>query len=74
MSEPDYSTHEALHMSSFLMQAVESELMDHDAIKTNPARMELATAAFDALFELYQSIGADHLGAEFEPLTPPTPK
>ncbi len=56
-----HGCHEALHMASFLMQAVDTELCDHPAVKQNPAWEALATRAHDALFDLYQAIGAEHI-------------
>ena len=58
---PDYLTHEALHMASFLMDAVARELSRHQAVARNTEWAALAEKAHDALFDLYQSIGARHL-------------
>lgn len=60
----DYKTHEVLHMSSFLMQSVDRELLEHDAIKNNREWRLLAETAHEALHELYQAIGAAHLSEE----------
>ena len=64
MTTTDYKTHEALHMTSFLMQSVDRELLDHDAIKDNPEWEALAKTAHQALFDLYQAIGREHLSDE----------
>ncbi len=70
MSEQDrydpgsFGCHEALHMTSFLMQAVDTELVEHNAIASNEDWLALATAAFDKLFQLYMAIGDAHLGDE----------
>ncbi|MFT6558338.1 hypothetical protein [Sneathiella sp.] len=59
MSKPDeFQLHEALHMSLFLGEAVESQLIAHTFVKANPDCLELAEKANDALLELYQLIGA----------------
>lgn len=48
--------HEVLHMSSFLMGSVATELLEHDAILARPEWRELAENALQALFDLYQAI------------------
>lgn len=53
-----YGRHEVLHMSLFLAQAVEEQLLDHAQIQANPRWRELAERANDALLTLYQAIGA----------------
>lgn len=53
--------HEVLHMTSFLQGAVDSELLGHESITSNPKWMALATKVSDGLAELYQAIGAEHL-------------
>lgn len=50
-------THEALHMSAFLMRSVEIELLEHVAIRSRPEWRQLAERAHEALLDLYQSIG-----------------
>lgn len=54
----DYGRHEVLHMSLFLAQCVEEQLLDHAQIKANPHWHALAERANDALLTLYQAIGA----------------
>jgi hypothetical protein len=53
-----FGRHEVLHMSLFLAQCVEEQLMDHEQIRSNPDWMRLAETANDVLFRLYQAIGA----------------
>ncbi len=53
----DLLTHEALHMASFLMRSVDSELLEHPAIQENEDWSALASKAHQALFDLYQSLG-----------------
>lgn len=57
----NYGRHEVLHMSSFLCNCVDSELLEHQAIKNNKEWLALAEKAHQALFDLYQSIGSEHL-------------
>ena len=54
-------THEALHMASFLMRSVDTELLEHPAIKENEEWSALAQKAHQALLDLYQSIGSASL-------------
>lgn len=58
-----HGCHEALHMTSFLIDAIENELVDHDAIKDRPEWCQLAEKARDALGDLYQAIGKVHISA-----------
>lgn len=60
----DYGTHEVLYMASFLAGAVDEELVEHISIRSRPEWKEIATNARDALIELYQAIGAEHLKTE----------
>ncbi len=64
MTKVDYATHEALHMSWFLMESVERGLVEHDAVKNNPEWAELAKTAHQTLLDLYQAIGATHLSKQ----------
>lgn len=59
----DYGRHEVLHMASFLMNAVDTELLEHAQLKAHPEWKALADKAFNALFDLYQAIGAEHMGS-----------
>ncbi len=45
-------------MACFLMKSVDAELLEHQAIKGNGDWYSLATTAHQALFDLYQAIGA----------------
>jgi len=53
--------HEALHMASYFAGAVDEELCEHPAIKGNKEWRKLAIKAVDALGDLYNAIGRDHL-------------
>ncbi len=65
--KPDeFHMHEALHMSSFLMQAVATELCEHVSIAGNKKFSKLADRAHSALFDLYQAIGKAHIIGEGE--------
>lgn len=56
-----FGCHEALHMTSFLIDSVDEELVEHPSIKANEEWTRLATVALDALNDLYQAIGQKHL-------------
>ncbi len=64
----DYGRHEVLHMASFLMSAVETELVEHEAVRAEPEWLALAEAARKALFDLYQAIGLKHMPEGSEPV------
>lgn len=70
MSELDYGRHEILHMTSFLMNAVQEELLENEAIDTKTEWIVLATQARDALAALYQSIGLEHFSGTPKEQTP----
>jgi len=55
-----YGCHEALHMASFFMESVDRGLVAHPTVTLNPEWFALASQAHDALFALYQAIGAAH--------------
>ncbi len=57
----DYHIHEALDRASVLMDIVESTLSQHPAITANKAWEAKLEEAHQALFYLYQMIGAEHL-------------
>lgn len=59
-----YGCHEALHMAAFFTDAVATSLCEHKAIEQKKEWLELAEKAHQALFDLYQAIGAEHLDAE----------
>jgi hypothetical protein len=56
-----YGCHEALHMAAFLSQAVDNELTEHTAVTRNKEWLKLAKKASQALWDLYQAIGNEHL-------------
>jgi hypothetical protein len=56
-----HGCHEALHMTSFLINAVDEELCDHPSIKANPKWAKLADDAQQRLYRLYQAIGKEHM-------------
>jgi hypothetical protein len=57
----EFSRHEALHMASFLSEAVNGQLCEHLAVMANPLWLALAERASTALSDLYQAIGREHL-------------
>lgn len=63
--KPDFAPgtlgcHEALHMASFLADAVDRELRSHPAIVRNPEWRQLAETATQALADLYNRIAGEH--------------
>lgn len=56
--------HELLDRASLLADMLEKYLLDHPACVANPGWYTLAEQAAAALRELYQQVGAVHLGAE----------
>lgn len=61
-NKPDvYHRHEALHMSLFLGESVESQIIDNTFIQSDKDCLELATKANEILLDLYQLIGSKHL-------------
>jgi hypothetical protein len=60
----DYGRHEVLHMAQFLSRAVWSELGEHAQVQANPAWKALADTAGQALWDLYQAVGAAHMAGE----------
>jgi hypothetical protein len=70
-SDPDarpapgtFHCHEALHMTSFLTSAIDTELCNHPAILANPEWFRLAMEGQQKLADLYQDIGSEHLSAD----------
>jgi hypothetical protein len=59
-----FGCHEALHMALVLSELVAERLGEHPAVRRDPAWKALADRASDALYDLYQAIGADHLEAD----------
>jgi hypothetical protein len=56
--------HEALHVASILTQLIATRLLEHGAVIQNPEWYALADRAHQALFDLYQAIGATHLDTD----------
>lgn len=56
-----FARHEALHMSLFLCEAVGEQLLEHPAVAARSDWAALAAQAHDALWRLYQAVGADAL-------------
>ena len=62
MSETDnYARHELLHMSLFLAEAVHDQLTSRPLVQQTPEWKALAETANEALYDLYQAIGGQHL-------------
>jgi len=53
--------HEALHLSSVLLDTFDRHLLDHSAVIADPEWFRLAWRAHEYLFALYQQMGAGHL-------------
>lgn len=56
-----FGCHEALHMTSVAQAFVDEHVCNHPAIDLNPEWAAMAEKASQALFDLYQMIGAKHL-------------
>lgn len=57
--------HEATHTASIVLDLLDQHLLRHPAITANPEWFRYASRASEALFNLYQSMGAaqlDHHG------------
>lgn len=67
MAPGSYGCHEALHLAHVFAVVIDQHLRGHLAIERNPDWAKLADAAQDALAELYQAIGREHLEARGEP-------
>jgi hypothetical protein len=59
-----FGCHEALHMAHVLSELVAERIGEHPAVRLVPEWKALADRASDALFDLYQAIGARHLEAD----------
>ncbi|PLX36260.1 MAG: hypothetical protein C0606_16325 [Hyphomicrobiales bacterium] len=57
-----YGAHEVLHLASVFRTMVEEHLLNHKTIISDPDFYRFAHRAMDSLFDLYQAIGAKHLG------------
>jgi hypothetical protein len=66
-----YGCHELLDRTAMLMNTVDQYVLGHPACVHNKEWFALAYKAVDALNELYQRVGADHLDrtAEHKQLT-----
>lgn len=53
--------HEALHMASFLADAIDREILNHPSVVADPKWKKLASRSFNAMAKLYQEIGGKHL-------------
>lgn len=62
-----FGMHEALHMSSFFLDALDRALLEHPALVAHPDLFAKACAVHTALFRLYQAIGAVHVADETAP-------
>lgn len=56
-----FGCHEALHMASVLAGMVDDQLCEHPAIQQRPDWQTLADRAREALSDLYQAIGQEHV-------------
>jgi hypothetical protein len=59
-----FGAHEALHTAAVTMDMVDRHLMQRPTIVGPPDRSALADTDHQALFNLYQGIGSEHLPAE----------
>jgi hypothetical protein len=57
-----FGVHEVMHMSLFLAESVETQLLAHREVLANAEWRALAERACDALQALYQAVGAAHTG------------
>ncbi|WP_199564217.1 hypothetical protein [Shinella sp. WSJ-2] len=53
-----FGFHEAVHTTSIVLDLVDDQLLHHPAIAGNAEWFRLAAKASEALFNLYQSMGA----------------
>lgn len=56
-----FGFHEATHTASIILDLVDEQLLHHPAIAGNSEWFRLASKASEALFNLYQSMGAAQL-------------
>jgi hypothetical protein len=59
-----FGCHELLDRTSLLMNNVSEYVLTHSACVRNKEWYLLAHQAFENLFQLYQDIGAEHIGAD----------
>jgi hypothetical protein len=62
-----HGCHELLDRTATLADMLERHLLAHPACVANPEWYRLAEQAAAALHELYQRVGAEHLGGEESP-------
>lgn len=58
-----FGFHEAVHTTSIVLDLVDEQLLHHPAIAGNPEWFRMAARASEALFNLYQSMGAAQLAS-----------
>jgi len=56
-----FGGHELLDRTHLVLNLIDEHILDHPACVRDPAWYALANRAFEALFELYQKVGAAHL-------------
>jgi hypothetical protein len=56
-----FGCHELLDRTSIVMSSVERDILSHPACLQNKEWFELAHRAVEALNDLYQKVGAEHL-------------
>lgn len=56
-----FGGHELLDRTHLVLNLIDEHILDHPACLRDPAWYALANRAFDALFKLYQQVGAVHL-------------
>src|SRR5215469_13999033 len=68
-NEPgSFGCHEVLHLAAVFAAMVRRHLLDHWAIRRKPAWAELAEKVVEALNELHQAIGTEHLSERADKL------
>lgn len=60
-SSGSFGFHEAVHTTSIVLDLVDDQLLHHPAIAGNSEWFRLAAKASEALFNLYQAMGAAQL-------------
>jgi hypothetical protein len=55
-----FTRHEALHMSLFLAESVEGQLVANDWVESDPKALKMAEKISELLHDLYQYIGSQH--------------
>ncbi len=66
-----FGCHELLDRTAMFADAVERHILDHPACIANSDWYSLADTAATSLRELYQLVGAAHMGADVEASEPP---